>query len=75
MKNNVTHAEQCTIHIIPVSELVILYNTRNLHKKALLLLQKYAKEPDSDIAGNERIIAYLQARSVFHSFFLTRFMN
>jgi hypothetical protein len=43
------------------SELVIFYNTRNLHKKALLLLQKYSKEPDSDIAGNQRIISYLQA--------------
>jgi hypothetical protein len=49
-------------------ELVIFYNTRNLHKKALLLLMKYSKEPDSDIAGNQRIIAYLQASSHIHFF-------
>jgi hypothetical protein len=61
--------ESCHEHVCLFSELVIFYNTRNLHKKALLLLQKYSKEPDSDIAGNQRIIAYLQASR--HILFLT----
>lgn len=63
LKDNHCHLEEAERVLIKnrkLTELVILYNTRNLHKKALLLLQKYSKEPDSDIAGNARIIAYLQ---------------
>lgn len=41
-------------------ELIILYQTKGQHKKALELLEKHAKENDSSLKGTERTIQYLQ---------------
>ncbi|PSN56238.1 Vam6/Vps39-like protein [Blattella germanica] len=42
------------------SELIILYQTKGLHRKALELLQKQADQPDSTLHGYERTLQYLQ---------------
>jgi len=42
------------------SELIILYQTKGLHRKALELLQKQAEYPDSTLQGYERTLQYLQ---------------
>jgi hypothetical protein len=42
------------------SELIILYQTKGLHRKALELLQKQAEHPDSTLRGYERTLQYLQ---------------
>ncbi|KAK7863279.1 hypothetical protein R5R35_005325 [Gryllus longicercus] len=42
------------------SELIILYQTKGLHRKALELLQKQADQPDSPLFGHERTLNYLQ---------------
>ncbi|XP_021925898.1 vam6/Vps39-like protein isoform X1 [Zootermopsis nevadensis] len=42
------------------SELIILYQTKGLHRKALELLQKLADHPDSSLHGYERTLQYLQ---------------
>ncbi|XP_024940137.1 vam6/Vps39-like protein isoform X2 [Cephus cinctus] len=41
-------------------ELIILYQTKGQHKKALELLEKQARESDSSLRGTERTIQYLQ---------------
>ncbi|XP_060871879.1 vam6/Vps39-like protein [Metopolophium dirhodum] len=42
------------------SELIILYQTKGLHSKALELLQKQSDDSDSNLKGPERTIQYLQ---------------
>ncbi|XP_014671052.1 PREDICTED: vam6/Vps39-like protein [Priapulus caudatus] len=42
------------------SELIILYQRKNLHKRALDLLLKQAMKPDSALKGHERTVQYLQ---------------
>lgn len=42
------------------SELIILYNRKGLHRKALELLFRQAKKPDSPLKGHERTVQYLQ---------------
>ncbi|XP_050430213.1 vam6/Vps39-like protein isoform X2 [Adelges cooleyi] len=42
------------------SELIILYQTKGLHSKALELLQKQSENSDSNLRGPERTIQYLQ---------------
>ena len=42
------------------SELIIFYNTRGLHKKALNLLKDHRHREDSPLKGRERTVAYLQ---------------
>lgn len=42
------------------SELIILYQTKGLHHKALELLQKQADQADSNLRGYERTVHYLQ---------------
>ncbi|XP_034941831.1 vam6/Vps39-like protein [Chelonus insularis] len=41
-------------------ELIILYQTKGQHKKALELLEKQSKQSDSSLKGTERTIQYLQ---------------
>lgn len=43
-----------------LTELVILYNTRGLHRKALELLRKHAGQEDSVLRGHSRTVQYLQ---------------
>lgn len=42
------------------TELIILYQTKGQHKKALELLEKQSKETNSSLFGTERTIQYLQ---------------
>ena len=43
-----------------LSELVILYNTRGLHRKALELLRTQSTEKESPLSGHARTVTYLQ---------------
>jgi len=63
LKDNHCHLEEAERVLLKnrkLTELVILYNTRNLHRKALELLQKYSREEESELFGFQRIISYLQ---------------
>jgi len=63
LKDNHCHLEETERVLLKnekLTELVILYNTRNLHRKALTLLQKHAGEESSELSGYQRIITYLQ---------------
>ncbi|XP_005090680.1 vam6/Vps39-like protein [Aplysia californica] len=42
------------------SELIILYERKGLHQKALNVLMKQAARPDSPLKGHERTVQYLQ---------------
>ncbi|KAJ8895019.1 hypothetical protein PR048_000328, partial [Dryococelus australis] len=42
------------------SELIILYQTKGLHRKALELLKKQADQPDSSLRGYDKTVQYLQ---------------
>ena len=42
------------------SELIILYQTKGLHQKALELLEKQAEQQDSPLRGVDKTIQYLQ---------------
>ena len=42
------------------SELVIFYNTRNLHRKALELLRDHINKQDSPLKGHAGLVKYLQ---------------
>jgi len=42
------------------SELIILYEKKGLHQKALTVLMKQAARPDSPLKGHERTVQYLQ---------------
>lgn len=42
------------------SELIIMYQTRGNHRKALQLLRKQSQDPDSPLIGFERTLQYLQ---------------
>lgn len=49
-----------------LSELIILYETKGLHQKALSLLMKQAVRPDSPLKGHERTVRYLQNLGAQH---------
>lgn len=63
LRRNNCHLEE-TEHTLKkhlkYSELIILYQTKGLHHKALELLQKQASQPDSSLRGHERTVQYLQ---------------
>lgn len=42
------------------SELIILYQRKGLHKKALELLHKQSTQQESSLQGHERTVLYLQ---------------
>ncbi|XP_076463553.1 vam6/Vps39-like protein [Babylonia areolata] len=48
------------------SELIILYEKKGLHQKALNLLMKQAVRPDSPLKGHERTVQYLQHLGAEH---------
>ncbi|KAL0117844.1 hypothetical protein PUN28_008917 [Cardiocondyla obscurior] len=54
-------------------ELIILYQTKGQHKKALELLEKHAKENDSSLKGIERTIQYLQHLGKDHMDLILKF--
>lgn len=47
-------------------ELIILYQTKGNHKKALQLLQSQASDPTSSLSGHDRTIQYLQHLGTEH---------
>ncbi|XP_042910118.1 vam6/Vps39-like protein isoform X1 [Parasteatoda tepidariorum] len=47
-------------------ELLILYNKKGMHRKALELLMRHAKKPDSSLRGHEKTIQYLQDLGAEH---------
>lgn len=49
-----------------LSELIILYQQKGLHKKALDLLMKEARKPDSPLEGHLRTVFYLQQLGKSH---------
>lgn len=57
---NLSEAEKTLKKYQKYNELIILYQTKSQHKKALQLLQKQADEPDSCLKGHERTVQYLQ---------------
>jgi hypothetical protein len=63
LKTNQCHldeTERALIKAQKYSELVIFYNTRNLHKKSLDLLRKHINNPDSPLKGHRGLVKYLQ---------------
>lgn len=57
---NIIEAEKVLKKHKKYNELRILYQTNNLHYKALELLEKQAVQPDSPLRGHEHTIQYLQ---------------
>lgn len=53
-------SERTLIKYQKFGELIILYQTKGQHKKALQVLQSQAKVPDSSLFGYEKTIQYLQ---------------
>ena len=69
LKTNKCHLEETERALTKAekySELVIFYNTRNLHKKALDLLRKHMKNPESSLKGHRNLVKYLQNLSPEH---------
>lgn len=56
-------------------ELIILYQTKGQHKKALQLLQTQADIPNSSLSGHERTIQYLQHLGTEHKQYIFEFAN
>lgn len=54
-------------------ELIILYQTKGQHRKALELLEKHAKENDPSLKGTERTILYLQHLGKEHMDLILKF--
>nr|CAD7463732.1 unnamed protein product [Timema tahoe] len=55
------------------SELIILYQTKGLHLKALELLEKQADQPESSLRGFHRTIQYLQHLGKEHMDLILKF--
>jgi len=63
LKDNNCHlveAERVLKKASKFTELVILYNTRGLHRKALELLSAHSGREDSPLQGTSRTVTYLQ---------------
>lgn len=54
-------------------ELIILYQTKGQHRKALELLEKHAKENDPSLKGTSRTIQYLQHLGENHMDLIIKF--
>lgn len=57
---NFSEAEKTLKKYQKYSELIILYQQKKQHKKALDLLEKQANEPDSSLRGHHKTVQYLQ---------------
>lgn len=63
LPDNHCHVEECERALKrqhKYSELIILYDRKKLHQKALDLLSKQAKNADSPLKGHDKTIQYLQ---------------
>lgn len=63
---HVVESERVLMKKEKLSELIILYQTKELHRKALLLLMKEAARPASPLKGHERTVTYLQHLGADH---------
>ena len=69
LKDNHCHLEEAERVLKKASkhtELVIFYNTKGLHRKALELLHKHAAKQDSVLHGHQRTVTYLQNLGAEH---------
>ncbi|CAG9100793.1 hypothetical protein JYU34_013536 [Plutella xylostella] len=57
------------------SELIILYQTKGQHMKALQLLKEQAKQPDSSLKGYHRTKSYLQQLGADHLNLIFKFCD
>ena len=63
LKENWCHqeeAERVLLRAGKFTELVIFYNTRGMHRRALELLSEHSGKQESPLAGRDRTVAYLQ---------------
>lgn len=63
LKDNNCHVVECEKVLIKskkYNELVILYQTKGLHRKALDLLLRQAQKSNSPLSGHQRTVNYLQ---------------
>ena len=63
LKDNNCHVEECERVLVKakkVNELVLLYQSKGNHKKALDLLLRQADQPASQLSGPKKTINYLQ---------------
>lgn len=63
LSENQCHLEETERALIKnekYNDLVILYKTRGLHKKALALLKEHSQNRDSPLYGHQQTVAYLQ---------------
>ncbi|XP_044728700.1 vam6/Vps39-like protein [Chrysoperla carnea] len=63
---NFSEAEKTLKKYQKYSELIILYQQKKQHKKALDLLEKQANEPDSSLRGHHKTVQYLQNLGAEH---------
>ncbi|GFS19211.1 vam6/Vps39-like protein [Elysia marginata] len=63
---HVVESERVLMKKEKFSELIILYQTKELHQKALSLLMKQAARPESPLKGHERTVTYLQHLGADH---------
>ena len=57
---NIREAERVLKNTGRLRELVILYNTKGEHRKALELLRKHSEEKESPLSGHAETVKYLQ---------------
>ncbi|XP_015183696.1 PREDICTED: vam6/Vps39-like protein [Polistes dominula] len=70
---HLAEAEKTLLIYQKYPELIILYQTKGQHRKALELLEKHAKENDSSLKGTERTIQYLQHLGKDHMDLILKF--
>lgn len=76
LKDNKVHVEEAERSLKKkekFSELIILYEKKQLHEKALSLLMKQAARPTSPLRGHERTVQYLQHLGSEHLKFILEF--
>jgi len=69
LKDNNCHLEEAERFLKKsqkFTELVIFYNTRKLHRKALELLSQHSSKEDSPLSGHMRTVTYLQNLEAEH---------
>ncbi|CAB0045023.1 unnamed protein product [Trichogramma brassicae] len=72
---HLAEAEKTLLQHQKYPELIILYQTKGQHKKALELLEKQSKESDSSLKGTERTIQYLQHLGKDHMELILKFSS
>ncbi|XP_076171948.1 vacuolar protein sorting 39 isoform X2 [Ptiloglossa arizonensis] len=72
---HLAEAEKTLLMYQKYPELIILYQTKGQHRKALELLEKHAKENDPSFKGTERTIQYLQSLGKDHIDLILKFAS